>query len=80
MTFNVSLRASACLFAIALSTPAIAEETDTSFAVGEEIIVTAKNMASSSANVITSVDTLGPDVAQNANVNYAWELIGRLPG
>ena len=80
MTFNVSLRASACLFAIALSTPAFAEETDTSFAVGEEIIVTAKNMAGSSANVITSVDTLGPDVAQNANVNYAWELIGRLPG
>jgi iron complex outermembrane receptor protein len=80
MTFNVSLRASACLFAIALSTPAFAEETDTSFAVGEGIIVTAKNMAGSSANVITSVDTLGPDVAQNANVNYAWELIGRLPG
>ena len=28
MTFNVSLRASACLFAIALATPAFAEETD----------------------------------------------------
>lgn len=80
MTFNVSLRASACLFSIAFSTPVFAEETDISFAVGEDIIVTAKNMAGSSANVITSVDTLGPDVAQNANVNYAWELIGRLPG
>ena len=80
MTFNVSLRASACLFALTFTPPAFAEETDTSFAVGEEIIVTAKNMAGSSANVITSVDTLGPDVAQNANVNYAWELIGRLPG
>lgn len=53
---------------------------DIKFAVGEDIVVTARNMAGSSANVITSVDTLGPDVAQNANVNYAWELIGRLPG
>lgn len=72
-------RASACLFALA-ATPAFAADADTGFAVGDEIIVTARNMAGSSANVITSVDTLGPDVAQNANVNYAWELVGRLPG
>lgn len=80
MTFNSSLRASACLLAVAFAPPAFAEDTDTSFGIGDEIIVTARNMAGSSANVITSVDKLGPDVAQNANVNYAWELVGRLPG
>jgi len=52
---------------------------DTSFNVGE-IVVTARNMAGSSSNVVTSIDRLGGDVAQNANVNYAWELVGRLPG
>lgn len=55
------------------------QSTDTSFSVGE-IVVTARNMAGSSSNVVTSVDRLGGDVAQNANVNYAWELVGRLPG
>lgn len=80
MISNATLRASACLFALCFSTPVLADDTDTSFGVGDEIIVTARNMAGSSANVITSVDTLGPDVAQNANVNYAWELVGRLPG
>lgn len=54
-------------------------ETDTSFNVGE-IVVTARGMAGSSSNVVTSIDRLGGDVAQNANVNYAWELVGRLPG
>ena len=73
-------RASACLLALFTSTSAFAQEADTGFPVGGEIVVTAKSMAGSSANVITSVDTLGPDVAQNANVNYAWELVGRLPG
>ena len=80
MTFSATLRASACLIAFAFTTSAFAEDTDTTFGVGDEIIVTARNMAGSTANVITSVDTLGPDVAQNANVNYAWELVGRLPG
>ena len=71
MSFSATLRASACLIAFASTSAAFADDTDTSFGVGDEIIVTAKNMAGSSANVITSVDTLGPDVAQNANVNYA---------
>ena len=82
MKMTMILRASACVFAIAYSSVVLADdnEADTGFAVGEEIVVTARNMAGSTANVITSVDTLGPDVAQNANVNYAWELVGRLPG
>lgn len=82
MLFHHSLRASACLFALVQSASLLAAEdtTNTGFAVGEDIVVTARNMAGSTANVITSVDTLGPDVAQNANVNYAWELVGRLPG
>ena len=69
---------------LAVTTPALAEEaaaptTDTSFTVGE-IVITAHRMAGSSDNVLTSVDRLGGDVAQRANVNYAWELVGRLPG
>ena len=39
-----------------------------------------QRMAGSTDNVVTSVDRLGGDVAQRANVNYAWELVGRLPG
>ncbi len=79
MTFKIFARASACACAIATATVAHAEnDADTSFTVGE-IIVTARNSAAS-ANVITSVDRLGSDVAQNANINYAWELVGRLPG
>jgi Outer membrane receptor proteins, mostly Fe transport len=69
--------------ALIVSTPALAQTPeqsgDTSFTVGE-IVVTARGMAGSSSNVVTSVDRLGGDIAQNANVNYAWELIGRLPG
>ncbi len=69
-----------------IASPALAEEpaksgnsADTSFSVGE-IVVTANRMAGSTDNVLTSVDRLGGDVAQRANVNYAWELVGRLPG
>ncbi|WP_226017872.1 TonB-dependent receptor [Novosphingobium sp. FKTRR1] len=73
--------------AAAMATPAFAETAapadqavDTSFSVGQPIIVTARGMAGTSSNVITSVDRLGGNVAQSANVNYAWELVGRLPG
>lgn len=52
---------------------------DTSFTIGE-IVVSAKGMAGTAANIVTSVDRLSGEVAQNANVNYAWELVGRLPG
>jgi iron complex outermembrane receptor protein len=62
-------------------TPATADQpANTSFNVGDTIVVTARSMAGSSSNVITSVDRLGGNVAQSANVNYAWELVGRLPG
>ena len=52
---------------------------DTSFSVGE-IVVTARGMAGSSDNVLTSVDRLGGDVAQDADVDNVFELIGQMPG
>ncbi len=52
---------------------------DTSFSVGE-IIVTARGMAGSSDNVLTSVDRMGGDVAQDADVDNVFELIGQMPG
>ncbi len=77
------VRASACALAASANfaaTAAFAESPDnTSFTIGE-IVVSADRMAGSSDNVLTSVDRLGGDVAQRANVNYAWELVGRLPG
>ncbi|KTT99763.1 TonB-dependent receptor plug domain-containing protein [Sphingomonas sanguinis] len=47
---------------------------------GDEVVVTAKSMARSTANVLTSVDVLSGDVAQRQNVDNAWELFARLPG
>jgi len=44
------------------------------------IVVTARGMAGSSANVLTSVDVLGGDVAQQADVDNVYELVGRMPG
>jgi iron complex outermembrane receptor protein len=79
-TYRAAVRGAVLLASTCFSLPVLAESTDTSFSVGSDIIVTARGMAGSSANVITSVDRLGGDVAQNANVDYVWELIGRLPG
>ncbi len=56
-----------------------ARKTDTSFAVGD-IVVTARGMAGSTQNVLTSVDYLGGDVAQRADVDNVYELIGQMPG
>jgi iron complex outermembrane recepter protein len=80
MQFKTLAHASAWLSVISVITSiqAVAKD-DTSFTIGD-IIVTAKPLADSSANVITSVDRLGGDVAQGANINYIWELVGRLPG
>lgn len=80
MQFKTLAHASAWLSLIYVISPiqAIAKD-DTSFTIGD-IIVTARTKADTSANVITSVDRLGGDVAQSANVNYIWELVGRLPG
>jgi len=52
---------------------------DTSFSVGE-IVVTARGMAGSTENVLTSVDRLGGDVAQAADVDNLYELVGQMPG
>ena len=52
---------------------------DTSFSVGD-IVVTARDMARSTSNVLTSVDRLGGDIAQRQSVDNAWELFARLPG
>jgi iron complex outermembrane receptor protein len=54
-------------------------QADTSFSVGE-IIVTARGMAGSTENVLTSVDRMGGDVAQGADVDNVYELIGQMPG
>lgn len=87
---TVLFRSAAALPLALCAAPALAQDTGhdghadtpaaaTTFTVGE-IVVTAERMAGSSDNVLTSVDRLGGDVAQRANVNYAWELVGRLPG
>jgi iron complex outermembrane receptor protein len=52
---------------------------DTSFSVGE-IVVTARGMAGSTDNVLTSVDRMGSDVAQDADVDNVFELVGQMPG
>ncbi len=79
------------LAGLCLATPANAQDRDVSpidrtqpdtqvMIGGEDIVVTASSMARSTANVLTSVDVLGGDVAQRQNVDNAWELFARLPG
>lgn len=86
---NRSSLVSAIAFAVALH-PAIvyansedeaheALKADTSFSVGE-IVVTARGMAGSTDNVLTSVDRMGGDMARIADVDNAFELIGQMPG
>ncbi|WP_220474132.1 TonB-dependent receptor [Aurantiacibacter xanthus] len=58
---------------------AAARKADTSFSVGD-IVVTARGMAGNTANVLTSVDRMGGNVAQNADVDNVYELIGQMPG
>jgi len=65
--------------ASAQDTHSATQAPDTSFTVGD-IIVTARGMAGSTQNVLTSVDRLGGDVAQNADVDNVYELIGQMPG
>lgn len=61
------------------NTAADPRQADTSFSVGE-IIVTARGMAGSTDNVLTSVDRMGGDVAQDADVDNVYELVGQMPG
>ncbi|MGC6328929.1 TonB-dependent receptor [Rhizorhabdus sp. FW153] len=57
------------------------QRADTQVAIGgDEIVVTARSMVRSTANVLTSIDVLGGDIAQRQNVDNAWELFARLPG
>lgn len=62
-----------------IQTDSEARKADTSFSVGE-IVVTARGMAGSTDNVLTSVDRLGGDIAQRADVRNVYELIGQMPG
>ncbi len=81
----------AFLVSLALIQPAFADEAtpkpadktaaakgDTSFAIGERIEVTGKRLTDAS-RVLTSIDRMGADVAQNSNADFAWRLIGQLP-
>ena len=78
--------AAAASVALALAAPAWAQHhdhdadaNDTSFSVGD-IVVTARDMARSTSNIVTSIDRLGGDVAQRQSVDNSWELFARLPG
>ncbi len=77
--FTVSVPALANEGATPESPEAEGRKSDTSFAVGD-IIVTAKGMAASTQNVLTSVDYLGGDVAQRADVDHIYKLLGNVPG
>jgi iron complex outermembrane recepter protein len=52
---------------------------DTSFQIGEHIEVVGKGLTDAS-RVLTSVDRMSADVAQSSEADYAWKLLGRLPG
>lgn len=52
---------------------------DTSFSVGERVTVVGKRSVDAS-KVLTSVDRMSGDLLQSADVDYAWQLLGRLPG
>ncbi|MCL6252079.1 TonB-dependent receptor [Altererythrobacter sp. KTW20L] len=73
----------AMIAALAAPAPLLAQDqsrpADTSFSVGD-IIVTARGMAGNTGNVLTSVDRMGGDVAQAADVDNVYELIGQMPG
>ncbi len=57
-----------------IAAPSAAQQrADTQITIGgDEVVVTAKSMARSTANVLTSVDVLSGDVAQRQNVDNAW--------
>ncbi|WP_179959189.1 TonB-dependent receptor [Pseudoalteromonas rhizosphaerae] len=52
---------------------------DTSFAVGDTISIVGTRFIDSS-RALTSVDRMSPDVAQNTDFDYAWQLVGKMPG
>lgn len=52
---------------------------DTSFSIGERITVTGSRLIDAS-RALTSVDRMSGDMAQAVDVDYAWQLVGKLPG
>ncbi|MCY7296863.1 hypothetical protein [Alteromonas sp. a30] len=52
---------------------------DISFSVGERIEVVAKYSADAS-RMLTSVDRLSGDAVRLPDIDYAWQLAGRMPG
>ena len=78
MTMFSFARLCACASLCAMSFAAHAAAPDTSFSIGD-IVVTARSMAGQ-PSAATSLDQLGGDVAQRANISYAWDLIGQMPG
>lgn len=76
---SASAVALACVPAVAHAQDAPAPASATGVTIGE-VVVTARSMTRSTAEVLTSIDVLGGDVAQRQNVDNAWELFARLPG
>lgn len=52
---------------------------DTSFVVGDTISVVGTRFIDSS-RALTSVDRMSAEVAQNTDFDYAWQLVGKMPG
>ena len=52
---------------------------DTSFSVGERVSVVGKRLVDAS-KVLTSVDRMSGELVQSADVDYAWQLLQKLPG
>lgn len=70
-----------CLSVFILPAIALADEVpDTSFTIGEIVVVKGKRENPNFNNVITSVDRLVGQKVQGANANYIWEVIGQMPG
>ena len=61
------------------ATTVTTRDADTSFSVGD-IVVTARGMAGNSDNILTSIDRMGGDAVQNADVDNIYQLIGQMPG
>jgi iron complex outermembrane receptor protein len=78
---KISFTGSVCLSVFLLPAIALADEVpDTSFTIGEIIVVKGKRENPNFNNVITSVDRLVGQKVQGANANYIWEVIGQMPG
>ncbi len=72
---------SACVLVAGQTWAAGAARIDDSSFYLEEVVVTAKHVGTlPTTAVLTSVDIAGSSLVQDANVAYAWELFGRMPG